>query len=145
MPQALAVAVSEPGWGKAVSERVLLMANNKLQSAEINLTPAELGPIRVKLAIEDGCANVTFQAQHALTRDAIEQALPRLRELLAENGLMLGDTEVMDGDVRQGGQDEANRARAGVERSSHVVADADEQVERSHRIRPHNALVDTFV
>ncbi len=92
--QTINVPVRDAAWGEAIGERVALMASNRLQSAEIRLTPAELGPLRVQVAVDDGLANVTFHAQHAVTREAIEQALPRLRELLAENGLTLNQANV---------------------------------------------------
>lgn len=94
--------VQDAAWGERLSERVVVMAGSRLQNAEIRLTPSELGPIRVQVNVEDGTANVTFHAQHAVTRDAIEQALPRLRELLAENGLALGNADVGDRGIAQG-------------------------------------------
>ena len=114
-----------------------------MKTAEIRLTPAELGPLRVQVSVEDGAANVTFQAQHAVTREAIEQALPRLRELLAESGLSLGQTNV--GEQGVAGR---NRDDAPTEGSASAAADVEEasagQDEASPRTRG-SGLVDTFV
>jgi hypothetical protein len=87
----------QPGWGDALGERVTWMTGNKLQNVELRLNPAELGPVRVQISIDDGNATVNFSAQHPLTRDAIEQALPRLREMLADQGLSLQDANVSEG------------------------------------------------
>lgn len=140
-------AVSEPAWGDRVGDRLLLMANNRMQSAEIRLTPAELGPLRVRISVDDGAATVTFNAQHAVTREAIEQAMPRLRELFAENGLNLqqGSTAESDGHGVQQGKQEHGQATAGAAVSN---ADEDSLVDGSSTeltVKPRSdKLVDTF-
>ena len=151
-PQAQApidIPVRDTAWSGVLGERVLVMANNQLQNAEIRLTPAELGPLRVQVAIEDGAANVTFHAQHAITREAIEQALPRLRELFAENGLALNQADV--GEQAGPGVEQGNREAAGDGASpGGIVAQTGEDsavddfapLERP-RSRP-DGLVDTF-
>ena len=64
----ISTSVRDAGWGDRLGDRVLLMAGNQVRTAEIRLTPAELGPLRVQVALDDGAAHVTFQAQHAVTR-----------------------------------------------------------------------------
>lgn len=140
----ISVPVRDAGWGNQLGERVLLMAGNQVRTAEIRLTPAELGPLRVLVAIDDGAANVTFQAQHAVTREAIEQALPRLREMLAENGLSLGQA-----DVGEHGVSERNREQHKTDRLAAGPGDdgpevADEESQSSRRVSLGNGLVDTF-
>ncbi len=92
----IGVAPGADGFGEALGDRVIMMAGQRIQSADIRLNPAELGPLRVHVSVDDGTVSVNFHAQHAVTRDAIEQALPRLRELLGDNGLALGDASVSD-------------------------------------------------
>ena len=143
------IPVRDTAWSGVLGERVLVMANNQLQNAEIRLTPAELGPLRVQVAVEDGAANVTFHAQHAITREAIEQALPRLRELFAENGLTLNQADV--GEQAGPGIEQGNREAAGegaspdgmtAQTDEDSAADVVEALERP-RSRP-DGLVDTF-
>ncbi len=147
---AINVAVQESAWGEQLGERVQLMANSRLQSAEIRLTPAELGPVRVQVAIDDGNATVTFHAQHALTRDAIEQAMPRLRELLSESGLTLQQASVGADDSRQGSL-EAGAGERDAEPEMHASRDEHAAAEAAADIddgigpsRPRDGLVDTF-
>jgi flagellar hook-length control protein FliK len=146
--QAIDVPVNADAWGDRIGERLLMMSGSKLQSAEIRLTPAELGPLRVQIAIDDGVASVTFHAQHALTREALEQAMPRLRELFAENGLTLEQGHIADADgkdVRHGKQDGGGAAASA---STDNAAVEDEQhVAMAHGglSRPgSDKLVDTF-
>lgn len=84
------------GWGDALGDRVVWMTGHKIHNAEIRLNPADLGPVRVQISIDDGTTSINFHAHHPVTRDAIEQALPRLRDMLVEQGLTLGNTSVSD-------------------------------------------------
>lgn len=102
LPGSIDVPVRDASWGDRLNERVVMMANNRLQNVDLRLSPAELGPLRVKVSVEDGTASVSFVAQHAVTRDAIEQALPRLRTLLEQNGIDLGNTSVDQHSPEQG-------------------------------------------
>lgn len=141
----IGTSVRDSAWGSQLGERVVMMAGNQLKSAEIRLTPAELGPLRIQVAVDDGAANVTFHAQHAVTRDAIEQALPRLREMLAETGLSLGQADVSDRGVAEGDRDAGSGDSVSNLRSDgseEVNADADR--ETRGRVRTSNGLVDTF-
>lgn len=141
--QVIDVAVQQPGWDNAVADRVTLMANGRLQNAELRLTPAELGPLRIRMEIDDGVANVSFQSQHPVTREALEQAMPRLRELLAENGFSLGHADVGDDADRH----ESREARAHVRASDNDVGDepgAGETAMANGPARPAIGLVDTF-
>lgn len=139
-------SVRDSAWGEQVGQRVLMMAGNRMHTAEIRLTPAELGPLRVQVSVDDGAANVTFHAQHAVTREAIEQALPRLREMLAENGLSLGQANVGEQGVAERNQDESPD-----EQVSHPGADdtleagADDGSSQRRTVVSSNSLVDTFV
>lgn len=142
----IAVPVQNTAWGDALNERLVFMSGQKIQNAEIRLTPAELGPIRVSVAVEDGATHITFNAQHATTREAIESALPRLREMLAEQGLSLGNASVNDqqgGDPRQ--QDGSGESASGVAATDHGQPGADLPKDADARgVRVTRGLVDTF-
>lgn len=142
----IATSVRDPAWGDRLNERVLLMAGNQQKTAEIRLTPAELGPLRVTVAVDDRAAHVTFHAQHGLTRDAIEQALPRLREMLAENGISLGQANVGEQGVAHGGDAERDSASFAGTEVSDVAPDstADLSQQRAHQSARLDGRVDTF-
>ncbi|MDJ0793417.1 MAG: flagellar hook-length control protein FliK [Woeseiaceae bacterium] len=145
LPDLIETPVRDANWGDKVGERVVMMANNQLKTAEIRLTPAELGPVRVQVNVEDGAANITFQAQHAATREALEQALPRLREMFAESGLSLGQTSVGEQNVA-GNRDgnERDEARATGQGNEFLAADNETPAEQ-RLTRRHEGLLDTFV
>jgi flagellar hook-length control protein FliK len=74
--------------------KITWMANQGVQSASLQLSPEHLGPVEVRISVQDSSATVAFNANHADTRAALEQALPRLREMLASQGLSLTDASV---------------------------------------------------
>lgn len=92
LPVAPRVASAE--WGGAVGEKVVWMANQNHQVAELHLNPPNLGPLEVRLTIGNDQASALFVSPHSAVREAIETALPRLREMLADNGIMLGNVTV---------------------------------------------------
>lgn len=107
-------SVLDPAWQNAVNERMVWMAGRNLQSAELRLNPAELGPIQVQLSVDEKAVSLSISAAHPLTREALESALPRLREMLSENGMDLAGANVSDGavDARSSGGFEADGERA---------------------------------
>lgn len=83
---------------QGLGERLLLMADKGLQSATLKLQPEHLGPMEIRISVDDdGSAQVHFSAHQSQTRDALENAIPRLRELFAEQGLSLMQANVDSG------------------------------------------------
>ncbi len=93
---AVNLPLQHPRWGTAVSEKVVWMMNAQIKEASIKLNPASLGSIEIKLSLVDDQANVTFNVLTSQAKEALESALPRLREMLAEQGIALNDTSVSD-------------------------------------------------
>lgn len=102
--------MGSPQWGQAMNERIMVMAAQNNQVAEIQLDPPELGSLKIRLQVGQDQVSVNFTSPHASVRDAVEQSLPRLREMMEEQGLQLGDSSVndqgseSDQDSREGGQ-----------------------------------------
>ena len=71
--------LQEPQWQNEFTSRVAMLTKGGVQTAEIRLNPPHMGPIEVRVVLNDDLANITFTAQHSAVRDAIESSLPRLR------------------------------------------------------------------
>jgi flagellar hook-length control protein FliK len=99
----LAVPVSSGNWPHAVAAQVHWFVSNGVQSATLRLSPEHLGPVEVHIDVQSSQVNVNFSAAHAETRAALEQTVPRLRELFASGGLTLGQANVQ-ADPRTGSQ-----------------------------------------
>jgi flagellar hook-length control protein FliK len=90
----VAAPVGTAQWREEFSAAVRVIATEQIQSAEIHLNPPELGPVQVSLRMDAREASFAFTAPHADTRQALEAALPRLRELLEAGGISLGSASV---------------------------------------------------
>lgn len=84
-----------------MGERILMMSAGNLQVAEIQLDPPELGSLQVRLQIQHEQVSLSFSSPHAAVRDALEQQMPRLREMLAEQGLNLENSTVAEDSGRR--------------------------------------------
>lgn len=106
--------VGTAGWDKAMGERVRWLVSQHLQRAEVKLTPPHLGPLEIRIAVHQDQASVSFHAANASTREALEAAVPRLREMLGELNLNLSNVDVghREGSA-QGQQQGFNPASAG--------------------------------
>ena len=110
---AVAIPLRQAGWGQALGEQVQWMVGNKLQGAEIRLNPAHLGPMEVRVQIQNDQATISFTAQHGMVREALEAAIPRLREMLGESGLQLNNVTVSDQSLAEQRRQEAQSSFAG--------------------------------
>jgi flagellar hook-length control protein FliK len=86
--------VGTAAFNEEIGARVTWIANQGLHCASLQLSPEHLGPLDVRISVQDGSATVSFNAMHADTRAALEQALPRLRDMFATHGLTLTDASV---------------------------------------------------
>ncbi|PCH85510.1 MAG: hypothetical protein COB26_09315 [Piscirickettsiaceae bacterium] len=86
--------VSSPRWGNDFSNRIQWMVGQSISGAQIRLNPQQLGPIEVRVHIHNDQATISFTAQHGATREAIDAALPRLRDMLSEQQVDLVDVNV---------------------------------------------------
>ena len=102
-------AIQSAAWNRVLSSRVIWMAREGVQQASLKMNPANLGPVEVKLHMQNDQASVSFVAHHAATRDALEQALPRLRESFLENQMELAHADVSQQSFSQAEEQENNK------------------------------------
>lgn len=87
-------SMDQAGWGQALGERLVMMAGQETQQARIQLNPRELGPLDVRIQMGEERTTITIQAQNAVTREALDAELPRLRAMLADNGIEDAEVDV---------------------------------------------------
>ena len=93
-PTEITEAFGRTAWSQGMGKQVLSMVNQNIGSAEIRLNPAHLGPIEILIDMSEDQVNVSLSSRHAIVREAMEQALPKLREMLDENGFSLADADI---------------------------------------------------
>lgn len=81
-------------WFQDLGARVDWLKDMKLEKAELQLHPAELGLLEIQISAGDDATTVSFVTHNAEARQLIEDSMPRLRELLAHQGMQLGQSHV---------------------------------------------------
>ncbi len=126
--------VLNKGFNSNLALRIQWIYQQALSSAEILMDPPELGPLSVKISNNNGETNILFQATNPLTKDMIEDNLAKLRQLLGDQGINLGDTQV----------EQQNKEDAEGKQDSSKSAQTDStQVESEVRVQ--EGLLDTYI
>ncbi|HCP99094.1 MAG TPA: flagellar hook-length control protein FliK, partial [Pseudoalteromonas sp.] len=94
--QALNIIKSDAA--KMLQERVTSMLSINNKEAEIRLDPPEMGSMQIRIRSDAEQAQINFVVQNQQAKEALEQSLPRLRELLMQQGLELGESSISYGD-----------------------------------------------
>ncbi|MDP3904850.1 MAG: flagellar hook-length control protein FliK [Methylococcaceae bacterium] len=142
---ALTRPLSHPEWNKDLGERIVWMNNRALPAAEINLNPQHLGPVSVRIDMNQDQASIVFTAQHAAVREAIEASLPKLREMLGEQQLNLVNVS-----IAQHGSSEQKQAQAqpqyANQTNGEVAADGGDgnSAVEGERVVVSNGLLNTY-
>ncbi|MFW1677678.1 flagellar hook-length control protein FliK [Pontibacter sp. JAM-7] len=137
--------MNTPAWQNALGERAMLLVANGARTAEIRLDPPELGALQIRVQMNQDQVSLSFSSPHAHVRDAVEQSLPRLREMFAEQGLALQDSSVSDqssGESRgEAAQQLAEQSYAGADSGSQ---DGDELADVPLQAARNVSLVDYY-
>lgn len=101
----IAAPVGSRGFGDEVGQRLVWMASQGHQTAELRLNPPALGPVEVRLTLSSDQASLTILSPHAAVRDAVQSNLPRLQDMLQSVGVNLGSVFVgADGSRQPSGE-----------------------------------------
>ncbi|GAB1394018.1 hypothetical protein MASR1M60_21820 [Rhodocyclaceae bacterium] len=140
--------VGEAGWGQEVGQRIVWMANRSEGKAELVLTPPQMGRVEVSLTVSGDQASASFASANPVVREALESALPRLREALAEAGIQLGQAQVGAENAHHSAQQEKNPDKFGshhetsVEKSSIMTSSNHDSAPSALKVG--RGLVDVF-
>jgi len=112
-----------PRFAAELADRVLVLRSQRFDSATVSLEPRELGRIDIQVRLQADTTHVAFSTQHAGVRDALEGQMPRLRAMLEEAGLSLGNVDVAHSGSRGAGDSGTARSYSGTQ--AVTAADAD--------------------
>ncbi|HEY4318456.1 MAG TPA: flagellar hook-length control protein FliK [Herbaspirillum sp.] len=93
----LTPAVGSPAWDSALGNKMVWMSNNGQQTATLTLNPRDLGPMQVTINVNKTLADATFVAANPEVKAALEAAMPKLREMMDQAGIQLGQANVSTG------------------------------------------------
>ncbi|MGB5827191.1 MAG: flagellar hook-length control protein FliK [Pseudomonas mandelii] len=110
------IAMHQSGWTEEVVNRVMYLSSANLKAADIQLQPAELGRLDIRVnMVPDQQTQVTFMSAHPSVREALDSQMQRLRDMFAQQGM--GQVDVNVSDQSRGwqgqGQDQAQQGQGG--------------------------------
>ncbi|HGM5919082.1 TPA: flagellar hook-length control protein FliK [Stenotrophomonas maltophilia] len=103
--------LGDDGFDQAIGARLGWLADQKIGHAHIRLSPDDMGPVDVRLQLNGDKVHASFSSPHVDVRQALENSLPRLRELLGEQGFQLAHADV--GHQAPGGDGNASGPSSG--------------------------------
>ena len=129
-----AVNIHKPEGQQQLNEKIRWMVNARNTMAEIRLDPPELGSMQVRVNVAGDAASVSFVVQSQQAKEALADAMPKLRDMLSEQGIELGDAQVRkdnssgneNGQQLAEGKESGSRNGAGNRRENDGLDDVDE-------------------
>jgi len=138
----LARAPDDPEFPQELTARMKTLVRDGMREARLQLHPAELGRLQVTVTTEGDQTKVAFAVETASAKDAIEQSLPRLRDMLEQSGLQLAQSDVGQQNLSEGGKSGHEALRSDEEQVSQSDQ-ADEGI--SVGIGISSSRVDTYI
>ncbi|MDO8702240.1 MAG: flagellar hook-length control protein FliK [Undibacterium sp.] len=138
--------VGTSAWDQAVGQKVIWMVAGGKQTAELTLNPPDLGPMQVVLSINNDQANATFISAHSDVREALESAMPKLRQMMDDAGVQLSSFSVKSEASNQGNQSAEDRSFSRSKSNATETIAGIDSVATPDTIRKSSGLgiVDTF-
>lgn len=115
--------VGKPGWSEGVVDKVMWMSAQNASKAEIALDPPELGPLQVRISTQGDQTSITFNSAHGAVREALDQSLPRLREMMENQGFSQVNVDVSGEEQQYHAQgEEGEPGEAGMQGSADTAS-----------------------
>ena len=129
---------------KAVGERIMRMVESGNWDTEMELNPARLGTIRIRLSMEGSELQVAMSSQNAGVRDLLEASMPRLRDGLNDSGIALANSTVDQELSQQSGGSQKEQEQQADSVALKAKHNSDDVVEQSAQQSSHDGELDTF-
>lgn len=148
---AIPARVGTTAWDTQVSQKVVWMVGGEDQTASLTLNPPDLGPVQVVLNVNNDQATVAFHSATPEVREALENAMPRLRDMLSDAGVTLGEASVSanmpdqrQADTSQGGNQGNNARGSGGNGNGVRSGETEVPIPRATRTVRSDGGLDTF-
>ncbi|QLZ69164.1 flagellar hook-length control protein FliK [Legionella sp. PC1000] len=92
------IEINRPEWSKQFSDHIIWLGQHEVKSAIIKINPEDLGPLEISIKVINDSASVNITTNTHQIRDIIDQSLPKLQAMMAEQGLNLSEVHIDSGD-----------------------------------------------
>ena len=145
----ISAPLASAGWQQQVGQQVVNMHLRQDNQIALRLHPAELGPLMVNLKMDEQAASLQFTSANPQVRAALEAAIPQLRELLAEQGIQLSDSNVNDGQAQNNREQQSEQQgsdSSGLADNSEIAATQQDLERQEQRldIQLENGQIDLY-
>lgn len=144
VPAGFGQAPGSAAWGQALDQQVMLMLNRGAQEARIRLHPQELGQLDIRLSMGGDRVDLNFSVQHASVAGALQQHMSQLTQMLADQGLSLGQASVSHDQAQSGNSTGQNGQAQGGDGSLAMLSDAEVETSRLLYQPAARGLLDIF-
>lgn len=130
-------------WNQAIGQRILWMVGATQQSATLTLNPPEMGTLQIVINVQNDKADASFFSDRPEVRQALQDGMDNLREMMLEAGISLGQTSIGQ---RDRAEQEARQSHTAQRNGTGTDRNANEEdaMHAASRIRVGRGLVDTF-
>jgi len=129
------IAIYRKDFANAVKDKVMVMINQKIQQVDIQLDPPEMGNIHVRVNLQNEQAAVQFIVQNQQAKEALEQNMGKLRDMLAESGVDVGGANIEQREAK-----EQNDSASGNQANASKQGDSAEEMLSDKNGSPLNML-----
>lgn len=142
----LSAALNSSAWSNEMGQRMLWFVQQDIQQAQLQINPKHLGPLDIKISVgQDQQVNVSFLTQTGTVKEALDAALPRLREMFEQQGLNLGNVDISQQSQQQNSQQDApDRVLVDNEQLAEKMHEDDEIPIASTTVLDGSAVVDYY-
>ena len=127
--------LTHPDWSKDLGDQIVWMNNKAIPAAEIKLNPAHLGPISVRIDVNQDQATILFTAQHAEVKEAIEASIPKLREMLGTQQLNLINVNISQNSTSDQGRSQSQTFSKTPENREQSIEGVTDTIEKTEHDR----------
>ena len=138
-------ALDSSNWDQAISQRIVWMVQNKLQTASLTVNPAHLGPVQVLMQIDNQQATVQFVSAQAEVREALQNALPLLTDMLKQSGIQLGHADVSSHNKNSDSRQSPNSNQSKANRNSMETSTTEPVIDTRHATDTGQGLINLIV
>ena len=133
-------------FGEILGQRLLQQISQGNWKVELNLEPGDLGSIKVEMEFKKGELEASFKAGQAMTKDLLQDTLPRLREALERSGIPIASMNVGgDRQERSGDSLSQHHSPASGRRQPDSDEGVDVELEKPLAHRSHDGSLDVLV
>ena len=118
--------VMDKQWKAEFNNHISFISKSGGGNAIIKLNPAHLGPVEASIRVVNEVATIQIAASHITTRDAMDAAIPRLKEMLEEQGFSKVNVDISEKGFSHNSSQQSEKTKDGTSSANDELVDEEE-------------------